>query len=87
MLRVWGTMAYDDLTLRKFRALTDIVLGVDNTHARGTILEATADAGAILIQAGLVEAVVDDVKKSKPAHGYNRRDQQASREIDAPRTT
>lgn len=60
-------MAFDNFTLHRYRALQECPQG----QHPGDIFEATQDAGAILIQVGAAELVVDD---APPKKFYKRRD-------------
>lgn len=67
-------MAFDNFTIRKYRALKECPQG----QLPGQVFEATQDAGDILVSVGAAEQLPDDYvepKKTKPL--YQRRDLRA----------
>lgn len=67
-------MAFDNFTIRKYRALQECPQG----QRPGEIFEATEDAGDILVSVGAAERLPDDSVEPKKARGsYRRRDLRA----------
>jgi len=69
-------MAFDNYTLRRYRALHECPQG----QQPGDVFEATEDAGDILVSVGAAERVPDDTPLGKPkSHRgvYKRRDLRA----------
>lgn len=68
-------MAFDNFTIRKFRALKECPQG----QQPGEIFEATEDAGNVLVSVGAAERVDDEAPAgSSPKGGrYKRRDLRA----------
>ena len=67
-------MAFDNFTLRRYRALKECPQG----QLPGDVFEATEDAGDILIRVDAAERVSDDTPLTgaapKPRGSYKRRD-------------
>jgi hypothetical protein len=72
-LRLGSLMAFDNFTIRKYRALQECPQG----QQPGQVFEATEDAGDILVLVGAAERLPDDYEKKKDKPTYRRRDLRA----------
>lgn len=68
-------MAFDNFTIRKYRALQECPQG----QQPGQVFEATEDAGDILVSVGAAERLPDDFVEPKDRGAYKRRDLRAER--------